>query len=76
MKIVTLSFAAAIVAASVGMAEASQAHSTNSAPSRAWQGNAETGRSAAVPARPDYYNSNGPQNYEAAPPARGPYQVY
>ncbi|MEJ0093563.1 MAG: hypothetical protein WDN46_09025 [Methylocella sp.] len=78
MKILTLSFAAAVVAASVGIAEAQQVRSNHFDGSAASQFDVTTGRSIGVQNQNDRNGATGAETsgYQPLPPARGPFQVY
>jgi hypothetical protein len=78
MRIITLSFAAAVIGASFGIAEAGQAQSDHSAPSGWMQNNVREGRSVGVIGQGSLYEMDRPQPYVAGTHslARGPFEVY
>lgn len=73
MKIVTLSFAAAVIVASFGIAEATQIRPDHSAASAWAQGNVSGGRSVGVIGQGSLYDMGRPHSFG---PARGPFEIY
>jgi hypothetical protein len=78
MKVITLSFAAAVITASIGFAEAKQAQPDRSRTSPLGQDDVRSGRSVGPRGQGKLYDMDRRQSYgvETRPPARGPYEVY
>ncbi|MEJ0096110.1 MAG: hypothetical protein WDN46_22670 [Methylocella sp.] len=73
MKIVTLSFAAAVTVTSFGIAEANQLRPDHSAAGAWAQGNVGGGRSVGVIGQGSLYDMDRPRSFG---PARGPFEIY